>query len=423
MLPLIKSYKRGKFLWIAGFSVILCLGLLVVFRLVHSSSGSRDSNKIPQTMVDVLTVPRTDLLKRISLTGQTVPKAQVDISAKYQGKIVAVNAELGQPVTTGQVLIEQDTGDAELAIAQNQAAYQQATADAINSDVAFRANYNRAKADYDRALASYRRYKTLYEAGGIAKDALDTNEQQMIDAKATLDSLVNQMNAHSVPATVEAARAAAEKAQHGVSAAEKQRNDLILRAPFSGVIGYRQAEIGSMVTAGQKLMTVVDNSKIFVDCQVSEQDLPALSTGMEVNVQLEALSREFPGKIIYISPASDSSNLLFSLRIDLTNPAPDIKGGMFARTVIQSVLRPRVLVVPKTAILDKNGKSYVFVIDDQNVAEERAVEIGARGDQNVEILEGLQEGEKIAVSNLSRLRSGLKIKANPVALDNRGDSQ
>lgn len=420
MRQFIKGDKRGRFLLTTGAVIILCLGLVLYFRVMHSSSAGRAGNGVAQTTVDVVTVGKTDLIKRIALTGQTVPKAQVDIAAKYQGKLVAVNAELGQSVVPGQVLIEQDTGDAELAVAQNRAAYQQALADAVNSGVAYQANYNKAKADYDRTMASYQRYKTLYEAGGIAKDTLESAEQQMLDAKASLDALVNQMNANSVPATVESAQAAASKAKSSVSAAEKQRNDLLLRAPFSGIVGYRQAEVGAIVSAGQKLLTIVDNSKIYVDCQVSERDLPAFALGMPVNVSLEALSREVPGSIIYISPASDSTNLVFSLRIELNNPTPDIRGGMFARTVVNSVLRPQALVLPKEAIIEKNGKSHVFIINEQNKAEEREVTVGASGDANVEIIAGLNEGERVAVSNLSRLRSGLQIEVNPVTLDSRG---
>lgn len=420
MRQFIKGDKRGRFLLTTGAVIILCLGLVLYFRVMHSSSAGRAGNGVAQTTVDVVTVGKTDLIKRIALTGQTVPKAQVDIAAKYQGKLVAVNAELGQSVVPGQVLIEQDTGDAELAVAQNRAAYQQAMADAVNSGVAYQANYNKAKADYDRTMASYQRYKTLYEAGGIAKDTLESAEQQMLDAKASLDALVNQMNANSVPATVESAQAAASKAKSSVSAAEKQRNDLLLRAPFSGIVGYRQAEVGAIVSAGQKLLTIVDNSKIYVDCQVSERDLPAFTLGMPVNVSLEALSKEVPGTIIYISPASDSTNLVFSLRIELNNPTTDIRGGMFARTVVNSVLRPQALVLPKDAIVEKNGKSHVFIIDAQNKAEERDVTVGASGDADVEIIAGLNEGERVAVSNLSRLRSGLQIEANPVTIDNRG---
>jgi len=410
---------------ITSVVVLLCLGIIVGVQVKrHSSMASPTTanNKI-QTTVDVLTIPRTALTKRISLTGQTVPEAQVDIAAKYAGKIVTVNGKLGQWVSAGDTLIVQDTGDADISIMQNQAAYNQATSDAVTSGVSYHASYDKAKADYQRALISYQRYKTLYEQDAIPRETLDTMEQTMLDARAALDGLVNQMNANSVPSVIASAQAAAQKAGHTVSAIEKQREDLILRAPRSGMIGYRQAEVGAFATAGQKLLSIVDNSNIYVDCQVSEQDLAALTLGMDVNVQIESLSKTFAGKIIYISPANDSATQAFSLRIALSNIDASVKTGMFTKTVLNAIIRPNTLVLPKNAVLDKNGENYVFVVNAQNIVEQRVIKIGARGDDSIEILSGLTDNEQVVISNLSRLKSGMIINPNFVSQDNRGDSQ
>ncbi|HEY3425488.1 MAG TPA: efflux RND transporter periplasmic adaptor subunit [Negativicutes bacterium] len=416
--------NKKKVYIMVGTVIVLCLGILIAVQVTRNHSLARQSstNKI-QTSVDVLTVARTELIKRIALTGQTVPKAQVDIAAKYQGKITAVYSDLGQQVAAGQILIVQDTGDADISIKQNQAAYQQAAADAVTNEVSFHASYDKVKADYQRSLVDYQRYQTLYAQGAISREDLDNNKQTMINAKSALDTLVNQMNASSVPSTIESARAAALKAQHNISAVEKQREDLVLRAPRDGVVGYRQVEVGSMVSAGQKLLSIVDNSEIYVDCQVSEQDLAALSTNMNVDVQIESLGKSFPGKIIFISPATDSQSQSFSLRIALINPDSSVKSGMFAKTIIQAVLRPNVLMIPQDAFLNKNGKSYVYVVDAQNVVEERNVQVGAKGDKDVEILSGLNEGEQIAINNLARLRSGMVVISNSVTRDSDGDSQ
>lgn len=417
-----KENKTKKFI-IAGIVVIVILGIFITFQVKHSMGNQASQNKQLSTTVDVMSVTRTDLIKRISLTGQTVPEAQVDIAAKYQGKVVAVYTDLGQNVSAGQVLIIQDTKDADISVLQNQAAYQQASADVVVNESTFKANYDKAKADYQHALSDYNRYQSLYAAGAISRQQLDVSLQSVADARAALDSLVNQMNSNAVPASIESARAAALKAQHNISAAEKQRDDLVLRAPRSGMIGYRQVEVGSIVQPGQKLLSIVDNSRIYVDCQVSEQDLGALAVGMDVAVQIESLGKTFPGKIIYISPANDTQNQAFSLRIALNNPDSTVRAGMFTRTIINSVLRPSTLVVPKEAVLNKNGKSYVYVINSQNTVEERNVQIGAQGDQMIEILSGLNEGEQIAISNLSRLRSGMAVSPNIVSPDSRGDSK
>ena len=424
MQKLININKRKKIM-IMTLVVFLCAVIIVGIQLKRNSSTNHSNpvnNKL-QTTVDVLMVPRTGLMKRISLTGQTVPEAQVDIAAKYAGKIIAVNTKLGQWVSAGDVLIVQDTGDADISIMQNQAAYRQAAADAVTSDVSFHASYDKAKADYQKALTSYERYKILYEQAAISRESLDTSEQTMLGAKSVLDSLVNQMNANSVPSVIVSAQATASKAQYNVEAIQKQREDLVLRAPRSGMIGYRLAEVGAFATAGQKLLTIVDNSNVYVDCQVSEQDLVALIVGMDVNVQIESLGKTFPGKIVYMSPANDSSTQSFSLRIALTNIDPSVKTGMFTKTVINTIVRPNALVVPKNAVLDKNGQNYVFVVNSENVVEQRSVQVGARGDDDIEILGGLTDNEQIVISNLSRLKSGMTINPNFVTQANRGENQ
>jgi len=412
--------KRRTF-FITGLVVLLIIGGFVGFQSRKQSAANPAANKL-QTTVDVMTVARTGLLKRISLTGQTVPESQVDIAAKYQGKIVAVYAQLGQQVNSGQVLVVQDTGDADIAIKQSQAAYKQSSADAVTTESTFMANYDKANADYQKARGDYDRNKALYRIGGVSREALDASQQSLADAKAGFDALANQMNSDAVSASIESAQAVAQKAQYTINANEKQRDDLILRAPRSGIIGYRQVEVGALVQAGTKLLSIVDNSNIYVDCQVSEQDLSALKIGMDVDVQIESLGRSFAGKIIYISPSVDPSTLAFSLRIGLNNSDETVRSGMFTKTVINSVLRPDAIAVPKDAVLDKNGKSYVYIINLQNAAEERIVQVGARSDQNVEILGGLKEGEQIAVSNLARLRNGLGVIPRAIAAD-RSDGQ
>lgn len=413
-----QNRNKRKLLYCISIVLLFCLGVFTFYQLKQKSAAISTTKKV-QTTVDVATIKRTDLVKRISLTGQTVPEAQVDIAAKYQGRVVTVNVSLGQTVTDGQALIIQDTGDADISIMQNQSAYQQAAADAVTTEATVNANYDRAKADYQKAAASYQRNKRLFDIGGVSREGLDLSEQQLADAKASLDMLTNQMSS-GVAATIQASQAGAAKAQHSISAVQKQRDDLILRAPRSGVIGYRQVEAGDIVSAGQKLLSIYDNSTIYVDCQISEQDLGAVSTGMNVNVQLESLGKTVPGKIIYISPANDATNLTFSLRIALLNAEPTIRSGMFARTIIEAPLRQNAVVVSKDAILEKNGSAYVFVVNDKHIIEQRTIQVGARGDKSVEILSGLNEGEQIALNNLARLRSGMTIIPNIVTPDDRG---
>lgn len=404
-----QDYKKHKKFFIIGIVIVFCIGIITTYQIKQknalSSSGNSNNS---QTTVDVFTVARGDLSKTIILSGQTTPKSQVDIAPKFLGQVISVNVALGQTVEKGQVLVEQDTREINNSINQNQAAFEQASADALTTEASVNANYIKAQADYKLAQDDYQRYKTLYEVGAVSRQQVDANAQVLTAAKTALDIFSNQMNSGTA-ATIVSAQAAASKAQYTVDAMQTQRDELILRAPQSGMIGYKQVEVGALLSVGQKILTIVDNSEIYVDCQVSAEDLAALTLGMHVNVKIDSLGKTLPGKIVYISPSTDASTQEFALRIVLDKPDADVRGGLFAQTEIKSVLRKNIVVVPKEAVLDKNGKSYVYIVNSQNTVEERIVQVGAVGDKNTEILTGLKEGDEIANSNLSRLFSGMVI--------------
>ena len=173
---------------VAAVGVFLAIG---IHYLVSQHAAESKKNLMPAVVT--ATAGKADLIKKISLVGQTVPQAQVDVAAKYQGRVTGVLADLGQSVEPGQVLVTEDAKDAELAVRQNQQAYQQASADARTTAVQQTANYDKARADYQKALASYARSKQVYDVGGISTEEFETSEQQLADAKASLDTIQNQL--------------------------------------------------------------------------------------------------------------------------------------------------------------------------------------------------------------------------------------
>lgn len=409
-----KTVKRRK-LTAAGRVKILagiCLVAVVAFALHHvlakPATGRQQRPDAITPAVRVAIMKRADLSKKILLTGKTVPEAQVDIAAKYSGRIADVRVELGQSVVPGQVLLVQDTADLDIALAQNSAALRGADADAVQSDAAFQASYHKAQADYSQAQTNAGRYRSLFEMGAVSKEALDKVEQQLTAAKAELDIWSRQLVGGSA-ASVLSKQAALERTRAALEALRQQRDDMIIRAPRAGVIGFRQAEAGSMAQAGQKLLSIVDNSKIYVDCPVSEKDIGQVALGASAKVSVDSLGKVYDGKVIYISPSMETATQAFTVRLALDAADECLKAGMFARTEMVVLLRKAALAVPKEAVISLNGKDRVFVIDGKQQVQERVVKLGFRNDSSVEILDGLQEGEKVAVTNLARLKNGSKV--------------
>lgn len=407
---LANNKKKTVILIVMAFSA-----LVLIYQGIHSRNIVKGQpHEEIKPLVDIITIQRKDMIRTVELTGQTVPESQVDIAAKYTGKITKVNVELGQHVVPGQILLIQDSSDVDLSINQNSAGFRQASADAVESKAVFEANYQKAQSDYQHSVITYQRYKLLYSQGAISKEALDNAEQQMNSTQAALDSWSKQLMAGSA-ASVESKQASRDKAQSVIDGLQNQKNDLTLRAPRSGIIGFRQAEIGNIAPGGQKLLSIIDNSNIYVDCSVSEQDVGQLVLDFPAAIRIESLGKSFTGKIIYISPGIDNKTQAFSIRMILDKPDDTIRSGMFARTTINTIIRPQTLFVPKEAVLSLNGKNRVFVINSNNQAEERIVELGLCNDKSVEILNGIQDGEQIAVSNLARLKTGTEITPNSLA--------
>ena len=387
------------------------LFLLAIALYVYMGMGKDSMQKIRRNspVVEVQEVVRADMGRHIVLSGQTVADASISLAPKYNGRITAVYADLGDWVEEGQILMVQDLEDLDISIAQNAAAAGAARADVRETAATYNANLSSKKNAYELASAKYERQKYLFSIGAISQDKLDSVEAEYSAAKAAYEVLANQQ-AGGMAAAIESKELLAAKQEHATEALEKQRSDMILRAPRSGIIAYRNAEVGAMAAAGTKAFTLVDNGHINVDCTIGENDAAILQAGMEVNVTIDALGKDFLGKIIFVSPAMDEDSKSYRVRVSLDNPDNTVKAGLFAHTAVDILQRPQTIFVPQSAVLTRNGEQYVFVLREDGMVERRVVKIGLLNDVSEEILEGLTEGEKVVLTNQDKLQDGMKVK-------------
>ncbi len=389
----------------------ICLFLLAVALYFYMGLGRDTAQKVRRNrpVVEVQEVVRADMGRHIVLSGQTVADASISLAPKYNGRITAVYADLGDWVEEGQILMVQDLEDMDISIAQNAAAAGAARADVRETAATYNANLSSKKNAYELASAKYERQKYLFSIGAISQDKLDSVEAEYSAAKAAYEVLANQQ-ADGMAAAIESKELLVAKQEHATEALEKQRSDMILRAPRSGIIAYRNAEVGAMAAAGTKAFTLVDNGHINVDCTIGENDAAILQAGMEVNVTIDALGKDFLGKIIFVSPAMDEDSKSYRVRVSLDNPDNTVKAGLFAHTAVDILQRPQTIFVPQSAVLTRNGEQYVFVLREDGMVERRVVKIGLLNDVSEEILEGLTEGEKVVLTNQDKLQDGMKVK-------------
>lgn len=403
-----KAWMHGKrFKYIVWIVILLAL-LGAVYGYTHRQSGAKKLTAL-KPAVQVQTMKRQDMMKRVILSGETVPKASVDISPKYAGRIAEVLVDLGTPVHQGDLLLAQDTKDISISIQQNSAGSDQAAAEAVESRSEYNAGTMKAQSDYDNARTTYERYQRLFDQGAVSMQERDDKYRAMMEAKAGLESLTNQQ-VGGRPAVIAGKEAAAAKAQYTVAALEAQEADMSLRSPIDGIIGYRQAEVGEWASAGQKLFTVVDNSHLYLDCDVAEQDVTILKEGMEVEVHIDSLGDSVPAKLIYISPSIDASIRSYRVRLELDTSSGQIRGGMFGRSEVTALQRKDTFFLPKEAVVDHNGRKSVFVVQDNGQIQEVTVQLGLTNDDFMEIKKGLKGGEQVAVSNISKLKNGMTVE-------------
>lgn len=393
---------------LVAFGLVFLLACAGIYVISHSDRAAKSSSALTNASVQSYRAERRDMMRTISLSGQTVPLAQVDLSTKYAGNITAVYVDLGDTVEPGQVLLEQDPVDTSLQLSQNRAAWAQAAAETKSAQSQFYSDLQKAQVEYATAKMNYNRYVILKDEGAVSQKDLDTMYQALIVAKAALDNLQLQ-NVGDTPALIAGKQAAQAKAKYTVDSLSKQLEDLTIRAPRHGVISYRNAEAGAMAAANTKVLTITDTSGIYIDCPVAEADVAAIQPGMTVSVSVESLANTYDGTITYVSPAMDPTNKTYIVRITLSNPDNLLRGGMFAQSSLEVLQRRNTLFVPKDALVEQNGVSQLYVINPDNTIAIRTVKTGLRNDNYVEILEGLSDSEQIATTNLARLRDGVSV--------------
>ena len=164
-------------------------------------------------------------------------------------------------------------------------------------------------------------------------------------------------------------------------------------------------------------MTITDNSKLHIDCNISEANAAVVKADTKITMNIESLGKSFDGIISYVSPDKNKESNSYLARIKLLEQNEEIKSGMFARGYLKILIKEDALYVNKDIIKDKNGKKYVFIVNKDNQLEQREVTLGINNDTEVEIIDGINEGEVVVLDNLSRLRDGIKVQIDKTEED------
>ena len=194
-------------------------------------------------------------------------------------------------------------------------------------------------------------------------------------------------------------------------AAELALGETRITAPATGVVVDRRVEPGDLAMPGQPLLVLDDPRAYRLEAEVGESAVGRVRVGQRVPVVLDSLGRTLEGRVVEIIPASDPSSRTVTVKLDLPVD-PGLRSGLFGRARFPAGER-QVLVVPSSALVERGQLTAVYVVDDQAIARLRLVTAGGRHADRVEILSGLDAGERVVVEGASRVSDGSRVAAGP----------
>ena len=371
----------------------ILLGLLVAAGAAYyffSNNSKQETTYLTES------VTRGNVEKTVVASGSVESVNEVDVGAQASGKITKLYVKLGQEIKKGEMIADIDSTTQINTLNTKKAAL-----------VSYQAQLKAKKTAYDVALSSYNRLSKLYTQKATSLDSVNT-------AKSTLDNAKAEM---------EAIEANIKQAEIEVNTAETNVGYTKITAPMDGTVISVPVSEGQTVNANQTtptIVTIADLSQMKIKPEISEGDITKVKAGQEVSFTILSDSQTVYHSVIdSVDPAntttSDSSStsslssssssttsaIYYYANVLIDNPNRTLRIGMTTENNIKIANAKDVLLVSNMAIQKRDGKSFVNVLNDKNQPEPREVEIGVQNDFKTEIKSGLNEGEKVIVSQVA----------------------
>ena len=346
-----------------------------------SGAEKKEAPKRRESAISVSVSPvlRTSLVVPVVAEGAVRARRDAEIKFELAGRLAAVEVREGQRVRKGQVLARLDDREYVVALEEAHANYLQGLGKlAVEGDDL--STQPQAQRELEERLAEL---EQMVRRGEITRDEAREREIRLgVDAVKEGTYRRELLEVRTGLASARAAEARAEL--------DLERT--VLRAPFAGVVSGLDLAPGERVQAGQLLCTVVDDREVEAELGVLESDLKDLEIGRAVLLTIPALDRTYRAQVDVISPAIDPESRTCQVLIRLDSDGGRIKPGMFARAAISGETFQDRLVVPREAILSRDGRPLVFRVEGDR-AKWVYVELGERNDNAVEIVRALQGGK------------------------------
>jgi len=360
----------------------VCAVLLLFFSFLTCRSPEGEEGTTEERFVaapvKVFKVQRQKISEKLFYTGVIGAWNKINVTPDIGGKIAKIHVEEGDLVQKGQLLAELDTRAVRLQLEQVQAALAVAEA-----------NYNDAQKNMDRM----ERLKK--------EDA--ASEQQYEKVKLGYESAEAQL----------------KQAQAALNLARYSLDVSLMKAPFSGVVASKNAEVGEVInpmmggfSATSGVLTLMDFSRVKIEVDVSHQDIVRIKKEQLAQLRVTALpDRVFQGKVSIVNITADPMTKKFRVEVTVNNPDLVLRPNTFGEVILEVSTHDQALIIPQKAVL---GNKYVFRVKDNKTVERIEVIIGLQNADMVEVMNGLKEGDLVVVEGNFGLEDGSEIEIREV---------
>jgi HlyD family secretion protein len=333
--------------------------------------------------VETAIAHRGEIMQQLVVVGNLVGDATVAVVPRAAGRLQDISVRLGDRVSRGQRIAKIEDFELQEQVKQQEAALQVS-----------QATIRQREADLKLAETNAERSRNLFARQLLPRQTLDDTEARYQAAVAQLD-LARAQNTQST-ARLEELRI--------------NLQNTIIVSPVDGFIARRAVDPGAFVGQNAPIVDVVDIGRVRLVANIVEKDLKSLQTGDDTRVEVDAFPGEmFTGRVARVAPVLDPATRTASIEIEIPNPGFRLKPGMYARVTVTTDERKDALVVPSNAVVDTGGRRGVFLAAENSMVAFRAVTVGVEEDTQIEIVDGVSEGDRVVTTGAAGLRDGDRV--------------
>lgn len=357
----------------------------------QDAAGANTDEAVP---VAVELAARGPIANYLTSTANLRALREVDIAAQLSGVVTGVHVEEGDFVQRGQTLCSLDDRELkiDLALAEQRLAQT-------------RIQLESAKIRQEQTTTQIRNKQVELDRDERALGEGLLAESEVSVKRHEIDNLVHEQRV--TESTVRQSEHRIGELESEIRKVQLQLSQTAIAAPFAGRITERTVELGQSINASDTLFKLGSFSSLYADVHLAERDSRFVRPGQQVRVSLGASAPENAvGRVARVSPVVDEETGTVKITVKLEPSSSAFRPGAFVRVEIETDTRADAVLIPKQAVLEEDGLSYVVVLDSEAKANRRTVELGYRSATAVEVLAGVSDGEAVVVAGQGNLKDG-----------------